>query len=203
MPTSGGRARPESREELRRRARDVFADLRGRVLEIGAGEGENLPAFGDDVSWTAIEPDAGARRELEREARRYGFVEEVIDARCEELPFSDKTFDAVVATLVFCSVTELARSFEEVMRVLKPGGTVACVEHVHAEKGSVRRLIQSMATPLSVRWDGNCHWNRDPVSAAHAAGFREQRLDRFELDTGVPFLPAPCILYVGVKPLDR
>jgi ubiquinone/menaquinone biosynthesis C-methylase UbiE len=203
MSTSGGRARPESREQLRRRARDVFAGLHGRVLEIGAGEGENLPAFGGDVSWTGIEPDDGARRELERVARGYGFVDEVIDARCEQLPFADDTFDAVIATLVFCSVTDLPRSLDEVMRVLKPGGTLACVEHVHAEKGSVRRVIQSIATPLAARWDGNCHWNRDPVSAARTAGFREQRLDRFELDTGVPFLPAPCILYAGVKPLDR
>jgi SAM-dependent methyltransferase len=203
MAASGGRVAPVSRDELRQRAHDLFAGLHGRVLEVGAGEGENLDAFGDDVSWTGIEPDDSSRRELEVEARRHGYVDRVLDARCEELPFPDDAFDAVVATLVFCSVTELDRSLAEVMRVLKPGGTLACVEHVHAPRGSARRIIQTLATPFSARWDGNCHWNRDPVGAAAAAGFLQTRLEEFELDTGVPFLPAPCILYTGVKPQPR
>lgn len=200
MTGGAGGAAPVSRVEVRRRADEVFADLRGRVLEVGAGEGENLDAFRSDVSWTGIEPDEESRRQLEIEGRRYGFVDQVIDARCEELPFATDSFDAVIATFVFCSVTDLEASLAEVMRVLKPGGTLACVEHVHAPKGTARRVIQSMATPLSARWDGNCHWNRDPVGAARAAGFVEERLEAFELDTGVPFLPAPCVVYVGVKP---
>ncbi|WP_426517111.1 class I SAM-dependent methyltransferase [Diaminobutyricibacter sp. McL0618] len=191
--------RPVSRDELRRRAHDLFAGLRGRVLEVGAGDGENLDAFGASVSWTGIEPDAVSRRHLQVEARRHDFVDQVLDARCENLPFAADSFDAVVATLVFCSVTDLDGSLAEVMRVLKPGGTLACVEHVHAPKGA-RRVIQSLATPLSARWDGNCHWNRDPVGAARRAGFLGERLETFELDTGVPFLPAPCVVYVGVKP---
>ncbi|HEY2556901.1 MAG TPA: class I SAM-dependent methyltransferase, partial [Diaminobutyricibacter sp.] len=171
----------------------------GRILEVGAGDGENLDAFGAAVSWTGIEPDAVSRRHLQVEARRHDFVDQVLDARCENLPFAADSFDAVVATLVFCSVTDLDGSLAEVMRVLKPGGTLACVEHVHAPKGA-RRVIQSLATPLSARWDGNCHWNRDPVGAARRAGFLGERLETFELDTGVPFLPAPCVVYVGVKP---
>ncbi len=191
---------PVSRDELRRRAHDVFAGLHGRVLEVGAGEGENLDAFANDVTWTGIEPDEESRRLLNIEARRYGFVEQVLDARCEDLPLPSESFDAVIATLVFCSVTDVEASLAEVMRVLKPGGTLACVEHVQAAKGSARRLIQNAATPISTRWDGNCHWNRDPVSAARAAGFVDEQFERFELATGVPFLPAPCVVYVGVKP---
>ena len=200
MARDGDRTRPVSRDELRRRARDLFAGLRGHVLEVGAGEGENLDAFDGDVSWTGIEPDDESRRHLQAEARRHGFADRVLDARCEDLPFAADTFDAVVATFVFCSVTDLDGSLAEVMRVLKPGGTLACVEHVHAPKGTARRVIQSLATPLSARWDGNCHWNRDPVEAARRSGFRDGRLETFELDTGIPFLPAPCVAYVGLKP---
>ena len=200
MVRSGDRTAPVSRDELRRRAHDAFAGLHGRVLEVGAGEGENLDAFGDDVSWTGIEPDDESRRRLTIEARRYEFVDQVLDARCEELPFASDSFDAVIATLVFCSVADVDASLAEVMRVLKPGGTLACVEHVQAPKGTARRLVQALATPISARWDGNCHWNRDPVSAGREAGFRDARLERFELDTGVPFLPAPCVVYVAVKP---
>ena len=189
-----------TRTEMRRRAHELFVGLRGRVLEIGAGEGENFDAFTEGVSWTGIEPDDESRHELEIEARKHVFVDQVLNARCEQLPFPDGAFDAVIATLVFCSVTDLDASLAEVMRVLQPGGTLACVEHVGAEKGSVRRAIQHFAPPISTRWDGNCHWNRDPVSAARAAGFRDVRLERLELATGVPFLPAPCVVYLGEKP---
>ncbi len=191
---------PVTREELRQRAHELFAGLHGRVLEVGAGVGENLAAFSGDVSWTGIEPDSESRRELVVAARAYSVVDQVLDARCEELPFVDGSFDAVIATLVFCSVTDLSASLAEVMRVLKPGGTIACLEHVRAAEGSARRFVQNLATPISTRWDGNCHWNRDPVSAARAAGFRDVRFESFELETGVPFLPAPCVVYVGAKP---
>lgn len=200
MAGRNDKAAPVSRDDLRRRAHAVFAGLRGRVLEVGAGEGENLAAFTEGVTWTGIEPDDHSRRRLEVAAGGRPSVEAVIDARCEALPFPDSSFDAVIATLVFCSVTDLDASLAEVMRVLKPGGTLACVEHVAAAAGTARRLVQNLATPLATRWDGNCHWNRDPVSAARAAGFHDVRLERFELDTGVPFLPAPCVVYVGAKP---
>ena len=199
MTGGGGRPAPVSRVEVRRRADEVFADLRGRVLEVGAGEGENLDAFRSDVSWTGIEPDEGSRRQLEIEARKYGFVDQVLDARCEELPFADESFDAVIATLVFCSVTDLDASLAEVMRVLKPGGTLACVEHVHAPRDGPARDPEHGDTALR---DGGTATATGTVtrSARHAGRLPRGEARSVRARHGVPFLPAPCVVYVGVKP---
>ena len=53
-------------------------------------------------------------------------------ADIEHLAFPDNTFDAVVATLVFCSVERPVVGFQEVRRVLKPGGQLHLIEHVRS-----------------------------------------------------------------------
>ncbi|HCF84034.1 MAG TPA: SAM-dependent methyltransferase, partial [Ktedonobacter sp.] len=53
-------------------------------------------------------------------------------AAVENLPFADSMFDSVVATLVFCSVTDPEGGLREIMRVLKPGGTLYMVDHVRS-----------------------------------------------------------------------
>ena len=53
---------------------------------------------------------------------------------CEFLPpqLADGTVDAVVSTLVLCSVHDVAKSVAEVHRVLRPGGSFYFIEHVAA-----------------------------------------------------------------------
>lgn len=41
---------------------------------------------------------------------------------CEQVPFPDEYFDAVVCALVLCSVTDVDQSLIEARRVLRAGG---------------------------------------------------------------------------------
>lgn len=50
-------------------------------------------------------------------------------APLEQLPFPPHSFDTVLSIDVFCSVGDTGKAFDEVLRVLKPGGTVILVEH--------------------------------------------------------------------------
>jgi ubiquinone/menaquinone biosynthesis C-methylase UbiE len=98
-------------------------------------------------------------------------------ARAEELPFADASFDAVVSTLTFCSIGEPARALSEVHRVLKPGGTFRLVEHVRTRN----RLIAGMQDALTPLWKqiaGNCHLNRDTLGAVEHAGFHVRQVNR-------------------------
>lgn len=88
----------------------------------------------------------------------------------EALPFADATFDSVVATLVFCSVTNPVQGLREIKRVLKPEGTLYMVEHVRSHRAIASRL-QDMVTPLTRLVSGNCHWNRDTARTVTEAGF--------------------------------
>ena len=68
-------------------------------------------------------------------------------APVEALPFPDATFDSVIATLVFCSVTDPAKGLREIMRVLKPNGILFMAEHVRSHK-AIAAIMQDIATPL-------------------------------------------------------
>ena len=116
---------------LRDWRRALLRSVRGRVLEIGAGTGANLPYYGPEVSELVLaEPDPRMRRQLEQALESSSRKATVSDARADALPFEDARFDAVVSTLVLCSVESLERSLSEIARVLVPGGRLHFLEHV-------------------------------------------------------------------------
>ncbi len=97
----------------------LLREVHGRVLEVGAGSGPNLDHYPMAASVIATEFDedsiALARPKANAHIR-------LASADIEHLAFPDNTFDAAVATLVFCSVERPIVGLQEVRRVLKPGG---------------------------------------------------------------------------------
>lgn len=155
----------------------VVSAAQGRVLELGVGTGLNLGHYHAVESVAAIDPDGAS---LQRAvARRNGNAQPISlnQARAEELPFADASFDVVLGTLVFCTIGEPMRALNEVRRVLKPGGTFRLIEHVRVEN----RLIagaQDAITPLWKQIAGGCHLNRDTLSAVERAGFHVRGVNR-------------------------
>ncbi|MGR2753326.1 class I SAM-dependent methyltransferase [Agromyces arachidis] len=185
-----------SDDELDDLEREAIARVRGRVLEIGAGEGENFGAFHPDVEWVGLEPDDDRRGELAARAREWGRPADVLDAVAERIPLPDSSVDAVVGTYVLCSVDDQRTALAEVRRVLKPGGLVVFVDHVAAPPHTVKRAVQRAVTPISARFCHNCHWDRDTGGALAAAGFHadEARLVRVP---SFPFGPTRVLMFAG------
>ncbi|HUY79176.1 MAG TPA: class I SAM-dependent methyltransferase [Ktedonobacterales bacterium] len=159
--------------------REVAGLARGLVLEVGAGNGLNFayydPARVERVE--ATEPDATMLGYARERAASAPAPIHLTQATAERLPFADETFDSAVATLVFCSVGDPLRGLREARRVLKPGGALLLVEHVRS-RNPILGAIQTVATPLTRRLIGNCHWNRDTAQTVSDAGFTiEQRRD--------------------------
>jgi ubiquinone/menaquinone biosynthesis C-methylase UbiE len=98
------------------------------------------------------------------------------EAPAEALPFADATFDAVVATLVLCTVSKLDVAIAEVHRVLKPGGSFRLVEHVAADGFEAR--AQRFVQPVYGFLAAGCHLTRDTESALRRAGFEVEVLRR-------------------------
>lgn len=129
----------------RRRSR-LLAGASGAVLEIGGGTGANLPHYRDAGRVVVAEPDPHMRARLGRKLDRSRVPVEVSAAGAEDLPFADGSFDAVVSTLVLCTVPDQGRGLAEVRRVLKPGGRLLFIEHVRGE-GTVAGM-QDRILPL-------------------------------------------------------
>jgi ubiquinone/menaquinone biosynthesis C-methylase UbiE len=147
----------------------------GRTLEIGVGTGLNLAHYRAAEWIAAIDPDGVALARAVQ--RRNGNNVSLYQARAEELPFADATFDTVVGTLTFCSVTAPEAAAREVWRVLKPGGTFRLVEHVRVENRWLARA-QDALTPAWRQVAGNCHLNRETVRTIARAGFRVRAVHR-------------------------
>lgn len=166
---------------------ELLADLRGEVLEIGAGTGANLPHYPAAVTRVVLaEPERHMRRRLERRlAERPDLRFEIVDAAAERLPGADASFDAVVSTLVLCSVSDPAQTLAEVRRVLRPDGRFVFLEHVAAERPD-RLWWQQRLEPVWKRLTGNCHLTRRTAEAIVAAGFRIESERRESVRKAMP-----------------
>lgn len=178
----------------------LLHDLEGGVLEVGAGTGLNLPYYPRTLDRLVLsEPDPHMRTRLAERTRGLRWDRaEVLDASLEELPLADATFDAVVGTLVLCSVPSLERALSEIHRVLKPGGRFVFLEHVAAEDRPRRLKWQRRVEPFWMRVSGNCHLTRQTGEAIRAAGFGMLEIRRESMRKAWP-LVRPTIRGIAAK----
>jgi len=179
-----------------RRDRQV-AELRGDVLEVGAGTGLNLPRYRSADLLVALEPHRTYSRRLRARAGAAHVPVEVAAGTAEELPFADESFDNVVTTLSLCSVGDLDVALAEIRRVLRPGGALHFLEHVRGEGATAR--WQDRLTPIQRRIADGCHLNRDTAAAILQAGFEITELERFAMPAGASVIK-PAIQGTALRP---
>jgi ubiquinone/menaquinone biosynthesis C-methylase UbiE len=182
--------------------RELLSSASGRVLELGAGTGHNLEHYTDAVTELVLaEPDPNMakllRERLETEGTAAGNPS-VIEAPAEELPFDDGSFDAVVATLVFCTVEDPPRAVAEARRVLVEGGRFLYLEHVRSARPGLARWQDWLERPWG-KFAGGCHPNRATDQLLAGAGFWIDSLERDKLPKAPP-LVRPLIRGVAIRP---
>ena len=173
----------------------LLAGLSGDVIEVGAGNGLNFPHYPATVRRVvAVEPEPDLRGMAEKAARSASVPVDVVEGRAEALPFPEESFDAAVACLMLCSVSDQSVALAEIRRVLRPGGTLRFFEHVQADGAAMRgvqRVLDATVWPLMA---GGCHTSRDTAAAIAAAGFDISELDRFEFPESR--IPLPIQVHV-------
>jgi SAM-dependent methyltransferase len=178
------------RRGMRRHRGELLAGARGRVLEIGAGTGlnvEHYPAAVDEL--VLAEPDAGMAARID--TSEAPVPASVVVAPAEELPFEDASFDAVVSTLVLCTVEDPDRALAEIGRVLRPDGRLLFVEHVRAESPRLARWQERLATPWEI-WANGCRCDR-PTLERIEERFAVRRVER-ETWRGMPAIVHPLVI---------
>jgi len=122
------------------------------------------------------EPDAHMRRKLKRKVDASALRNiEISDAPLDSLPFRAGEFDAVVCSLVLCSVPDQPAALAEIARVLKPGGRLVFLEHVAADGRPERLKWQRRIEPVWKHLMGNCHLTRRTEAAIAAGDSRSSR----------------------------
>lgn len=174
---------PEEAPTVARRRQRLISQAKGRVLEVGASGGRNLPHYtrGDVEMVVVLAPKAARRGRLMERIASAPVRVEVHEAIAEEVLFEDGWFDTVVSTLALCSVADLNATVNALRRLLSPTGSLLLLEHVGAS-GLVGGF-QKVATPLWSR-AGGCRLDRDVLGALRAGGFSVTDVSRFNVIGG-------------------
>lgn len=187
-------------EAIRTLRRENLAGLSGRVLEVGAGIGTNFahyPVSVDEV--IAVEPEprlaAQARAAAEAVPARVVVIGETAEAFR-----GGASFDAVVCSLVLCSVRDPGDVLRRLYALLRPGGELRYLEHV-ASAGARGRFQRFVDATLWPRLFGNCHTHRDTERSILEAGFNVDTSRReFTLPAWAPMPVSELLLGRARRP---
>ncbi|KAE8726316.1 S-adenosyl-L-methionine-dependent methyltransferases superfamily protein isoform 2 [Hibiscus syriacus] len=163
----------------------LFGKIKGkakRVMEIGIGTGPNLEYYAgnDEVQVFGLDPNKKMEKYARASATAVGIPLKnfhFIEAVAEAVPLDDSSIDAVVGTLVLCSVKDVNMALKEVKRVLKPGGLFLFIEHVAAKDGTSLKFWQTALDPLQQTVSDGCHLTRETGKYITSAGFSSLELN--------------------------
>ncbi|MFH8251471.1 methyltransferase domain-containing protein [Microbacterium sp. B2969] len=165
----------------------VFAGLPREVVEIGPGAGANLPYLPENTALVAIEPNRAMHEPLRSAAGQHHVTIDLRERMAERTGLADHSVDAVISSLVLCSVQDPHAALAEIRRILRPGGTFRFLEHVVAPDGTATRAAQRiLRRPWAWTFEG-CSCERDLERDIRAAGFADVQVENYRIRS--PFLP--------------
>ncbi len=182
--------------------REMIGHAHGRTLELGAGSGLNLDHYTERVTELIVtEPGehmlAQLRAQLADHPPRAGSWK-LVQSGAEQLSFEDESFDTVVHTYVLCTVPDPARALREVARVLRPGGRLLFLEHVHAGEGTALGRFQDLVEIPHRYVAAGCHPNRRTAQLLNDSPLTVESIERGR-QPRAPITVSPTIRGIAVK----
>ncbi|MDK9711824.1 class I SAM-dependent methyltransferase [Acidaminobacter sp.] len=182
-------------EALRLKAvrKAIMPGASGKVLEIGTGTGANLPFF----DYAKINSLTLSDLKLSKRAKHFKFPKSLkvvmLEAPLEDLTVPPQSFDSIIFTLVFCSVSDPLEGLKRVYDLLRPGGRIYFIEHVMPDHkhNHVRKVVNGV-NPHWSKIASGCNLNRETLETIKEAGFL---LERHSTSLGGALIEG-----VGIKP---
>jgi SAM-dependent methyltransferase len=172
---------------VRDHKRAVFSGLPAELVEVGPGVGANFRYLPPGCRLTAIEPNPYMHSALQRRAARHGIGVQIRSITGDAIDLDDQSVDAVISSLLLCTVADPGQVVSEIRRILRPGGRYAFLEHAVAPDGTfLRRVQRAVRRPWAWVFEG-CSCERDLAAVIRAAGFASVEIGEYRLRS--PFVP--------------
>jgi ubiquinone/menaquinone biosynthesis C-methylase UbiE len=126
----------------------LFDGLSGRILDAGVGTGRNAPFYPLAASIVGIDLSPAMLARAARRRTQSAAPVELRQMDVMNLEFPPASFDAAVATFLFCVLADKQQvpALGELRRVVRPGGAIRLLEYVRP-RSTLRRLSVAMWEP--------------------------------------------------------
>jgi len=152
---------------------ELVSQLRGEVLEVGSGTGINFIHYHKDARVTALEPSGEMIKVSSRKkcnCSNITYLQMSITDNELNNHLHDHSFDFIISTLVLCTVPDPEKAISNYRRLLKPGGKLVVLEHIHSISKRDRRL-QNLVNPFWKAFSEGCNLNRQTDKLLIETGF--------------------------------
>ena len=161
----------------------------GDVLEVGMGSALNLGLYNTDKVnkvW-GLEPSLGMRKRAEKNLQASPVHVDWLDLPGEQIPLADESVDSIVLTFTLCTIPDWRAAMQQMLRVLKPNGTLFFCEHGQAPDLSIQKW-QDRLNPLWGNLFGGCNLNRPVIKNIESEGFSVEWAENEYMDMGPRFM---------------
>lgn len=155
------------------RRKALLAPLTGNILEVGAGTGINLPLYSPQARVLAIEPSVPMLRQAQERLRNTRVQADIRLLHAgigDDFPLPEGGFDAIVCTLVLCTIPEPDAAVQRIKTMLAPQGQLAVLEHISARR-TRNRFLQKLINPCWKQVAEGCHLTRHTDKRLRQHGF--------------------------------
>jgi ubiquinone/menaquinone biosynthesis C-methylase UbiE len=150
----------------------LFQGLSGRLLDAGVGTGRNFPFYPTGASVVGIDLRPAMLARAQRRAKLSPVSIELMAMDVTNLDFPDQSFDAAVATFLFCVLPDELQltALQELGRVVKTGGMIRMLEYVRPH-GTIRRAVAKLWEPW-IAWAYGASFDRRTEEYVPKAGLQ-------------------------------
>ena len=181
--------RPLERKRHRPLRPLMFQRLSGHILDAGVGTGRNFAFYPPGATVVGLDISPAMLAEAERRLNEATAPVELLGMDVTRLDFPDASFDAAVATFLFCVLDKELQvpGLRELRRVVKPGGPIRLLEYVRPS-GLWRRFLTRLWQPW-IAWAYGASFDRNTEAYIRPAGL-ELVETRFVVDDLIKLIEA-------------